>query len=105
MAQRVHVADPLYAYAVRLAAATRVHPQVRVGVSPRGVIALTRAACAYALVNGRGYVLPEDLKALLHPVFAHRVLLTPDAQLRGVSADEVLADAVRAVPVPLPTGI
>ncbi len=50
---RVHIADPLYAYAVRLAAATRNHPQVRVGVSPRGVIALTRAACAYALIDGR----------------------------------------------------
>ncbi|GIF67661.1 hypothetical protein Ais01nite_56960 [Asanoa ishikariensis] len=104
MAQQVHVADPLYAYAVRLAAATRTHPQVRVGVSPRGVIALTRAACAYALINGRGYVLPEDLKALLGPVFAHRILLTPDAQLRGTTSDEVLADAMRTVPVPLPGG-
>jgi MoxR-like ATPase len=102
MAQRVHIADPLYTYAVRLAAATRNHPQVRVGVSPRGVIALTRAACAYALINARGYVLPEDLKTLIGPVFAHRVLLTPDAQLRGVTADEVLDDAVRQVPVPLP---
>ncbi|GAA1898149.1 hypothetical protein GCM10009687_79580 [Asanoa iriomotensis] len=104
MAQQVHIADPLYAYAVRLAAATRAHPQVRVGVSPRGVIALTRAACAYALISGRGYVLPEDLKALLGPVFAHRILLTPDAQLRGTSAEEVLADAMRTVPVPLPGG-
>jgi MoxR-like ATPase len=102
MARRVHVADPLYAYAVRLAAATRTHPQVRVGVSPRGVIALTRAASAYALIHGRGYVLPEDLKALVEPVFAHRLLLTPDAQLRGTTALEVLADAVRAVAVPLP---
>jgi MoxR-like ATPase len=102
MAQRVHIADPLYTYAVRLAAATRNHPQVRVGVSPRGVIALTRAACAYALINGRGYVLPEDLKTLVEPVFAHRVLLSPDAQLRGVTATEVLGDAVRSVPVPLP---
>jgi MoxR-like ATPase len=102
IAQRVHIADPLYTYAVRLAAATRNHPQVRVGVSPRGVIALTRAACAYALINGRGYVLPEDLKTLVEPVFAHRVLLSPDAQLRGVTATEVLGDAVRAVPVPLP---
>jgi MoxR-like ATPase len=99
MAQRVHIADPLYAYAVRLAAATRNHPQV-----PRGVIALTRAACAYALIQGRGYVLPEDLKTLVEPVFAHRVLLSPDAQLRGVTAGEVLDDAVRAVPVPLPDG-
>jgi len=104
MAQQVHVADPLYAYAVRLAATTRAHPQVRVGVSPRGVIALTRAACSYALIQGRGYVLPEDLKALIGPVFAHRILLTPDAQLRGTTAAEVLAEAIRAVPVPLPGG-
>ena len=104
MAMRVHVADPLYTYAVRLAAATRNHPQVRVGVSPRGVIALTRAAAAFALINGRGYVLPEDLKSLVGPVFAHRVLLSSDAQLRGVTAAEVLDDAVRQVPVPLPDG-
>ncbi|MFV2020223.1 AAA family ATPase [Micromonospora sp. LOL_023] len=104
MAQRVHIADPLYGYAVRLAVATRTHPAVRVGVSPRGVIALTRAACAYALIDGRGFVLPEDLKALLEPVFAHRLLLTADAQLRGLTAGEVLADAVRSVPVPLPAG-
>ena len=102
MATRVHIADPLYTYAVRLAASTRNHPQVRVGVSPRGVIALTRAACAFALINGRGYVLPEDLKTLVEPVFAHRVLLSADAQLRGVTASEVLDDAVRSVPVPLP---
>jgi MoxR-like ATPase len=104
IAMRVHVADPLYTYAVRLAAATRNHPQVRVGVSPRGVIALTRAACAFALINGRGYVLPEDMKTLLGPVFAHRVLLSADAQLRGVTAAEVLDDAIRQVPVPLPDG-
>jgi MoxR-like ATPase len=102
MAQHVHVADALYTYAVRLATATRNHPQVRVGVSPRGVIALTRAAGAYALINGRGYVLPEDLKTLVAPVFAHRVLLSPDAQLRGVTPAEILDDAVRSTPVPLP---
>lgn len=104
LARRVHIADPLYGYAVRLATATRRHPQVRVGVSPRGVIALTRAACAYALIDGRGYLLPEDLKALVEPVFAHRLLLTPDAQLRGVTAAEVLDETVRSVPVPLPSG-
>jgi MoxR-like ATPase len=102
MAQHVHIADALYTYAVRLAAATRNHPQVRVGVSPRGVIALTRAAAAYALINARGYVLPEDLKTLVAPVFAHRVLLSPDAQLRGVTSAEILDDAIRATPVPLP---
>jgi MoxR-like ATPase len=102
MAQHVHIADPLYTYAVRLAAATRNHPQVRVGVSPRGVIALTRAAAAYALINARGYVLPEDLKTLVEPVFAHRVLLSPDAQLRGVTPTEILDDATRSTLVPLP---
>ncbi|MEE6261517.1 AAA family ATPase [Plantactinospora sonchi] len=104
MAQRVHIADPLYAYAVRLAAATRNHPHVRVGVSPRGVIALTRAACAYALIDGRGWILPEDLKLLAEPVFAHRILLSPDAQVRGVTPTEVLYEAVASVPVPLPSG-
>ncbi|WP_326557126.1 AAA family ATPase [Micromonospora sp. NBC_01796] len=104
MAQRVHIADPLYAYAVRLAAATRSHAQVRVGVSPRGVIALTRAACAYALIDGRAWIQPEDLKALVEPVFAHRILLSPDAQVRGVTAADVLRQAVASVPVPLPSG-
>ena len=104
LAQRVHIADPLYAYAVRLAAATREHPQVRVGVSPRGVIALTRAAVRVRADRRPGYVLPEDIKALVEPVFAHRLLLTPDAQLRGVTAAEVLREAVASVPVPLPPG-
>jgi MoxR-like ATPase len=104
MAQRVHIAEPLYAYAVRLAAATRKHTHARIGVSPRGVIALTRAACAYALIEGRGFVLPEDIKTLVEPVFAHRLMLTSDAQLRGVTPADVIRDAVQAVPVPLPAG-
>jgi len=105
LAQRVHIADPLLAYAVRLAAATRRHPQVRVGVSPRGVIAVTRAARAYALAAGRGYVVPEDLKALVEPVFAHRLLLSPDAQVRGVSALDVLREVVESVAVPAPAAV
>jgi len=103
LTRRVYIADPLYTYAVRLAAATRTHPQVRVGVSPRGVIALTRAACAYALIDGRNYVIPEDMQALIEPVFAHRLLLSPDAQLRGTTPAEVLKSAVESVPVPTAT--
>jgi MoxR-like ATPase len=102
LARRVYVADGLYSYAVRLAAATRGHPQVRVGISPRGAIALTRAASAYALIDGRNYVLPEDLKTLVEPVFAHRLLLAPDAALRGVTASEVLHGVRDSVPVPVP---
>ena len=100
LAQRVFVADSLYSYAVRLAAATRDHKQVRIGVSPRGVIALTRAAQAYALTGGRAYVIPEDIKALIEPVFAHRLLLAPDAAMRGVLPGDVLRSVVEAVPVP-----
>jgi MoxR-like ATPase len=102
LSHRVHIADALLAYAVRLAAATRNHAQVRVGVSPRGVIALTKAARAFALAAGRAYVIPEDLKALVEPVFAHRLLLSPDAQVRGVTALVVLRDVIEAVAVPAP---
>jgi MoxR-like ATPase len=102
LAQRVYVADALYAYAVQLASASRRHLQVRVGVSPRGVIALIRTSQVYALAEGRTYVLPEDLKALIDAVFAHRLLLNPDAQLRGATATAVLAEVVETVPVPQP---
>jgi MoxR-like ATPase len=102
LGQRAFVADALYSYAVRLAAATRNQPEIRVGVSPRGVIALTRAAQVYALANGRGYVVPEDLQTLIQPVFAHRVLLAPDAQMRGRTAAELLQGVVESIPAPTP---
>jgi MoxR-like ATPase len=104
LASRVHIADPLYLYAVRLAAATRSLDEVRVGVSPRGAISLTRAARVWALANGRPYVIPEDMKALAGPVLAHRLLLAPDAQMRGSTADSVLRQAMEAVSVPQPVG-
>ena len=102
LSHRVFVADALYTYAVRLAVATREHKQVRVGVSPRGVIALTRAAQAYALTDGRGYVVPEDIKALIQPVFAHRLLLAPDAAMRGVTPTEILHTVTESVAAPSP---
>ena len=102
LTQRVYVADPLYTYAVRLAAATREHKQVRVGVSPRGAIALSRAAQAYALVDGRAYVVPEDFKSLVESVFAHRLLLAPDAAMRGVTPGEILRTVLDSVPAPAP---
>jgi MoxR-like ATPase len=102
LTNRVFVAEPIYAYAVRLAAATRDHKHVRVGVSPRGVIALTRAAQAFALASSRPYVIPEDVKNLIEPVLAHRLLLAPDAAMRGVTAAEVLRAVVESVPAPTP---
>ena len=101
-ARRTYIADPLYTYLVRLAAATRDLPEVRVGVSPRGVIALSRAARVYALSAGRTYVVPEDVKALLLPVFGHRLVLAPDAAMRGANAAEILERIAAQVPVPVP---
>jgi MoxR-like ATPase len=102
LAKYVYIADPLYAYLVQLANATREHPQVAVGVSPRGLIALTRAAAVFALSQGRTYIIPEDIKALAEPVFAHRVQLAPDAAMRGATGAGVVADVFESVPVPLP---
>jgi MoxR-like ATPase len=102
LTNRVFVADAIYTYAVRLAAATRDHKHVRIGVSPRGVIALSRASQAYALTGGRDHVVPEDLQALTHAVFAHRLLIAPDAAMRGVTADDVVTSVVESVPAPAP---
>ena len=102
---RVHVDDRLYSYAVRLAAATREHKQVRVGVSPRGVIALCRVAQSFALMDGRPYVVTEDLKALVQPVFAHRLLLAPDATTRGVTPADLLRGVVDSVSAPSPSRV
>lgn len=102
LTSRVYLADPLYGYAVRVAAATRTLPDVRVGISPRGVVALTRTSQAFALSQGRAYVIPEDVKALAESVFAHRLVLAPDAQLRGRTAGAILAEVLAEVPVPQP---
>ncbi|MEU6860932.1 MoxR family ATPase [Glycomyces sp. NPDC046736] len=103
MAKHVYIAEPLYAYLVALGNATRNHPQVSVGVSPRGLIALTRAASVFALSQGRSYIIPEDVKALAGPVFGHRIQLAPDAAMRGATGAAVVADAFEQVPVPLPS--
>jgi MoxR-like ATPase len=99
-ANRIHVAAPLYSYIVNVAAATRNLPEVRLGASPRGSLALLRASQVRAASAGRTYVTPDDVKTLAEPVLAHRVLLTTDAVLRGATAASVVASALAATPVP-----
>src|SRR5215470_11078335 len=79
----VHVADNLKAYVVDLVTATRQHRDLALGVSPRGALALQRAARALAASVGRDYVVPDDVKRLAVAVLEHRLLLAPNAQLRG----------------------
>ena len=99
--RHVHVADPIRHYIVRLARATREHPAIDLGVSPRGTLALFRASQALAALRGRAYVIPDDVKALVGPVLTHRVHLSPQTRLRGHTPEEVLREVLDAVPVPV----
>ncbi len=98
--ERVHVDPAITAYVVELVRATREDPQVEVGASPRGSLALVKLARAYALVRGRDFVHPDDVKRVLAPALAHRLVLRSELWVRGVPAEDVLAGAVAAVPAP-----
>src|SRR5829696_5109838 len=99
---RVHVSDAVRQYAVEIVHATRRAPDLRLGASPRAALQLLRASKAQAALSGRDYVLPDDLQRLAQPVLAHRMLLTAEAQIARRAADAVVADVLRAVPVPRP---
>ena len=99
-ARGIHVAPALKGYLIDLANASRRHPHLALGMSPRSTLALQRVARARAATQGRTYVVPDDLKALVEPVIAHRLLVTPEAQLQGISAADALGEVLRSVPVP-----
>ncbi|MEV0795470.1 MoxR family ATPase [Kribbella sp. NPDC050459] len=96
----VYVDEAVMAYAVRLAAATRLHSAVRYGASPRGSIALIRAARAIAATEGRSFVTPDDVKGIAHPVLAHRLVLTAEAALARRTAESVVDDVLEDTPAP-----
>jgi MoxR-like ATPase len=97
----VNVDDTLQDYIVSLAEATRKHPDLALGVSPRGTLALLKAAQALAAIHGRDYVIPEDIKTLVPLTLAHRLILKPEAELRGHTAYTVLADVLEKTPLDL----
>ncbi|GAB3413939.1 AAA family ATPase [Flindersiella endophytica] len=96
----VHVDPAISSYAVRLASATREHAAVRWGASPRGSIALIRAAQAYAATDGRPFCTPDDVKQVARPVLAHRLVLTPDAELNQRLPVSVVDDVLAATSTP-----
>ena len=96
----VALEHPVRRYIVSLARATRDHPELAVGASPRAVEQMGDAARAWALLDGRDYVLPDDVKALAEPVFGHRIVPTTDARIRDRTSDEILREVLRDVPVP-----
>jgi len=99
-ARAVRVDRSLAEYVVALAAATRRHPSIQLGSSPRGSLALFKAAQARALVEGRDYAVPEDVKAEAVPVLAHRLGLETKARYSGVSREDVVSEILDATPVP-----
>ncbi len=96
----VALEHPVRRYIVSLARATRDHPELSVGASPRAVEQMGDAARAWSLLDGRDYVLPDDVKLLAEPVFGHRFVPTTDARIRDRTADEILREVLRSVPVP-----
>jgi MoxR-like ATPase len=97
---QVRATEEIRRYAVRLVAATRNRPDVRLGASPRGSIALLRAAQMRAAAWGREFVIPEDIQELAIPVLAHRIMLSPEAELSGLDDISIVMDLLRSVPVP-----
>ena len=98
--EQVSVHDDVLQYVVALAAASRSHPQVAVGASPRAELDLVQLARAHALLQGRDYVIPEDVKALAVHTMAHRISLRPEMWVRRVQGTDVVEDLLRRTPVP-----
>jgi len=99
--RQVKVVEPVREYIVRVARATRNHPDIELGASPRGTLSLYQAAQAWAAIRGREYVIPDDVKQLAPSVLTHRLMVAPQAQLRGRRVEDMVTDIVDTVPVPV----
>jgi MoxR-like ATPase len=99
--RQVRVEASVRDYAVRVARATRQHAEIELGASPRATLSLYWAAQAWAALAGRDFVLPDDVKFMAPHVLTHRLMISPQAQLRGRRPEELVADIVAAVPVPV----
>ena len=99
--RQIGVSEPVKEYIVALVEHTRAHPAVRLGASPRGTLSLMRAGQALAVQRERDYVLPDDIKYLALPVLGHRVILQEAEQLRGTTSEQVIADIVKQVSIPI----
>jgi MoxR-like ATPase len=100
-AQSIYVEESVNRYVVALLRHTRASARLALGASPRAGISLLRVAKARALAEGRDFVLPDDVKALAAPVLAHRVILAPEARSAGLTAEEIVHEAVDGTPVPV----
>lgn len=97
----VRLSQALRRYIVQIVNATRHHPSIELGASPRGSLGLMRSGQAWALLHGRNFVTPDDIKAVAVSVLAHRIILKAEARARGVSSENIIKDILATVPVPL----
>jgi MoxR-like ATPase len=97
----VHVDGTVRDYVVRLIQATRNHPDLALGASPRGSLALFKTAQALAALRGRDFVLPDDVKELAVPTLVHRLIVRPESALRGYTPERILSDLLRTTPLEL----
>ncbi len=100
LAAKIHVGDETLKYLQRVAAKTREHPDVQVGASPRSMVQMLNASRAYALISGRPYVLPDDIRYVAPRILNHRLILRVDAEAKGKTADDVIREVLNAVPAP-----
>lgn len=100
--ETVYIHDCIYEYIAALAAKTRQHPMLQLGISPRGALALTKMVKANAYMKGRDFAIPDDVAAVFLPVAAHRVLLSAKARVSALTAEEILTALKAEVPVPMP---
>lgn len=97
---KVLVEEKILKYIAQIVTKTRNHPHLYLGASPRASIAILNASKAYAAINGRDFVIPEDVKKVLHPVLRHRVILTPEREMEGMTPDKVIKIIEQSVEVP-----
>ena len=97
----IQVSENIRSYLISIVRATRDSENVRLGASPRGSIALYKASQAYALMSGRDFVIPDDVKLLSEPVLAHRIILSSNASLRGITQQSVIQDVLETISVPI----
>jgi MoxR-like ATPase len=99
--RQVRVVEPVREYIVKVARATRQNPEIELGASPRATLALYQVSQAWAAIHGRDFVLPDDVKLMAPYVLTHRLIISPQAQLRGRRMADLVADIVEGVPVPV----
>lgn len=96
----IYVDDRIYEYIVSLSASTRNHPMIKIGISPRGTLALTQLSKGIAVAMGRDYVIPDDVSYICGDVFEHRLILSSKAKMSDITAADIITDIIKKTPVP-----